>query len=159
MKTTTIIFMALLSLVACKPKQKSVTTSETSAPSSARDYGSPNLPQEFYNNQTFLIEEFSTDPTYGYTQENPVMVGGAKISEGPLNERRFLNALAGPNGEKISYYRIGSCCPFKTNNSEWNGMLDKYNVSYSGLKKDIVIFINMYDSDTLKVPVGFTLAY
>jgi hypothetical protein len=157
MKITTIILMVLLSITACKPKQKSITTTETSAV--ARDYGSPTLNQKLYDNQTFLIEEYSTDPNYGYTQENPVMVGGAKNSEGPLNERRFLNALAGPNGEKISYYRIGSCCPFKTNNSGWNGMLDKYNVSYSGLKEDIVIFINMYDSDTLKVPMGFSLVY
>jgi hypothetical protein len=83
------------------------------------------------------------------------MVGGG--SDGPKNERRFLNALCGPNGEKIEYYRIGSCCPFESENSAFGGMLDKYNITYKGLKKDIIIYINMYDSDILKVPVGLEL--
>ena len=67
--------------------------------------------------------------------------------------------MTGPSGEEIKYYRIGSCCPFRTKNSEWGGMLDMYNITYQGLEKDIVLYINMYDSDTLKVPVGFKLKY
>jgi len=123
------------------------------------DYGSPNLKQELVNDQTFKIEDYSHDKTYGYSQENPVMVGGSAISEGPKNERRFLNALAGSNGEEITYYRLGSCCNFTTKNSGFSntGLLDKYSISYKGLKKDLVLYLNMYDSDTLKVPVGFQL--
>jgi hypothetical protein len=83
------------------------------------------------------------------------MVGG--ISEGPKNERRFLNALAGPNGEKISYNRLGSCCPFNTKNSPFGGMLDKYEITYPGLEKSLIIYINMYDSKELVVPVGLKL--
>jgi hypothetical protein len=43
-----------------------------------------------------------------------------------IKSRRFLNALSGPNGEKIEYYRIGSCCPFETKNSEWGGISELY---------------------------------
>ena len=68
------------------------------------------------NNQTFELTEISTDPTYGFSENNPVQVGGADKSEGPLNERRFLNALAGPNGEVVTYFRAGSCCPIKSKN-------------------------------------------
>lgn len=121
------------------------------------NYGSPKLKQQLIDDNTFMISEYSKDATYGYTEENPVMVGG--VNEGPKNERRFLNALCGPNGEEIEYYRIGSCCPFKTKNSEWGGLLDKYSVTYPGLGKSLVIYINMYDSDTLKVPVGLKLRY
>ena len=71
------------------------------------------LPSErvVINGQAFLLTEISTDKSYGFTEKNPVRVGGVDKLEGPLNERRFLNALAGPNGEKVSYYRLGSCCP------------------------------------------------
>lgn len=118
-------------------------------------YGNPNIKHELIDDYTFKITEYSQDKSYGYTEKNPIMVGGN--SEGPKNERRFLNALAGPNGEKIEYYRIGSCCPFNTKNSAWGGMLDKYNITYTGLNKSLIIYINMYDSDTLKVPVGLKL--
>lgn len=111
---------------------------------------------ELLDDFTFKIVEFSQDNTYGYTQKNPIKFGD--FSQGPANERRFLNALAGPNGEKISYYRIGSCCNFKTTNSPFGGgLLDMYNVTYEGAKKEIVLYINMYDADVLKVPIGFTL--
>ncbi|WP_439489465.1 hypothetical protein [Algoriphagus sp.] len=65
---------------------------------------SKNVKQELIDNDTFLVKEISTDKSYGLTPKNPVEVGGAKDSEGPLNERRFLNALTGPNGERIHYY-------------------------------------------------------
>jgi hypothetical protein len=32
-----------------------------------------------------------------------VKVGGAMNSSGPINEKRFLNALLGPKGEKVEY--------------------------------------------------------
>ena len=38
-----------------------------------------------------------------------------------------------------------------------SGVLDKYGVTYEGLAKGLVIYINMYDSDTLRVPVGLEI--
>ncbi|ULC59337.1 2-dehydro-3-deoxyphosphooctonate aldolase [Flaviramulus sp. BrNp1-15] len=92
--------------------------------------------------------------------KNPVEVGGYKDSEGPRNERRFLNALAGPNGEKISYYRAGSCCPVKSDNDPFgfgSVMLDNYRVTWENSKDTVSIYINMYDSGKLKAPIGFTI--
>lgn len=34
------------------------------------------------------------------------------------------------------------------------GLLDIYEVSYEGLEKPVVIYINMYDAGELKAPVG-----
>jgi hypothetical protein len=147
MRHTLIFLVTAIILISCgSTKQFSTNT-----------YGSPNVNQELLNNLTFKIKYYATDQTYGYTEKNPIMVGGK--SEGPKNERRFLNAISGPNGEEIQYYRIGSCCDFKTRNSPFGGtgLLDMYNITYKGLNKDLVIYINMYDSDTLKVPVGFKL--
>jgi hypothetical protein len=110
------------------------------------------------NNQTFLLTEVSTDKTYGLSEKNPIEVGGADKKEGPLNERRFLNALAGPNGEKITYHRAGSCCPVKSKNGFMGmAMLDDYRVTWQGSKDTVSIYINMYDYGELKAPVGFTV--
>lgn len=112
------------------------------------------------DNETFELFEISKDPTYGLSEKNPVQVGGVSTNEGPRNERRFLNALAGPNGEKISYYRAGSCCPIKSDKDIMGTgrvMLDNYQVTWEGSKDTLSIYINMYDSGSLKAPKGFTI--
>lgn len=112
------------------------------------------------DNYTFKLSEISKDKTYGLSPKNPVEVGGVDKMEGPLNEQRFLNALAGPNGEKISFYRKGSCCPIKSKNDPFgfgSVLLDNYRVTWEGTKDTISIYINMYDYGELKAPVGFTI--
>ena len=153
MKKSLLLIGLFFAIASCR------TTKNSGAENYGVDYGSPQLRQVLVDENTFLIEKYSQDKTYGYDEKNPVMVGGAADSEGPLNERRFLNALAGPNGEEINYYREGSCCGFNTKNSSYmgGGMLDMYKVSYEGIAEPVILVINMYDSDTLKVPVGFTL--
>lgn len=112
------------------------------------------------DNNTFELLEISKDPTYGLSEKNPIQVGGVSTNEGPKNERRFLNALAGPNAEKISYYRAGSCCPIKSDKDiteTGQVMLDNYRVTWEGSKDTLSIYINMYDSGYLKAPKGFTI--
>ena len=43
----------------------------------------------------------SQDPTYGFTEENPVKVGGHDLREGPIRERAFLNSIKGPHGQNL----------------------------------------------------------
>ena len=117
------------------------TTKKTSTKPTSRD------------EYTFLLTEVSTDATYGLSAKNPVQTG-----EGPSGERKYLNALAGPNGEKITYYRAGSCCPVKSKNGLMGmAMLDNYRVTWEGGKDTVSIYINMYDYAELKAPVGFTI--
>lgn len=126
----------------------------------ALDYGSPKVKQKLIGDSMFRIGSLSVDPEYGYSIKKPIMVGGGKDGmEGPKNEQRFLNALAGPNGEKVTYRRRGSGYSFKTKNGIAGGdtgLLDIYEVSYPGIEKPVTLYLNMYDSDTLKVPTGFT---
>lgn len=106
---------------------------------------------------TYLLIETTTDKTYGYTEKNAIKVGGSSESSGPKNERRFLNALLGPNGEQVTYFRTGSCCAFKTPNGMENiGLLDRYRVSWAGSKDTVNLYLNMYDKGNLLIPVGFT---
>lgn len=98
--------------------------------------------------------EINTDSNYGYTENNPIKVGG-KIS-GPANEREYLSSLSGPNGEVVTYNRAGSCCHFETRNSPLGmGMLDIYRVTYEGKKDTVSLYLNMYDKGKLKAPAGF----
>lgn len=141
MKRSFLPFVLLLFVTACST-QKGVVVNK------------PKLLDE----NTFVITEISTDPSYGFTEKNPIKVGGAKELQGPTNERRFLNALAGPNGEQISYRRAGSCCHFKTPNGLMgSGLLDRYRVTWEGSKDTLSIFINMYDYGTLQAPKGFRI--
>lgn len=154
------LLAVVFSLSACGSSKK--TTSAGSADgysasgSSNKTYSKSQA--RLLNNNTFELKEISDDETYGYTEKNPIMVGGVKSSEGPLNERRFLNALMGPDGEEVEYVRKGSCCPFTTPNGFINngGLLDRYEVTYQGLAKPVYVYINMYDFGILKAPKGFT---
>ncbi|MCK4666063.1 2-dehydro-3-deoxyphosphooctonate aldolase [Candidatus Dependentiae bacterium] len=99
----------------------------------------------------------SSDETYGYTEENPINVGGV-YETGPLRKRQYLNCLLGPNGEEITYYREGSCCHFETPNGLLGiGLLDRFNITYPGLKEPIILFLNQYDYEKPMAPKGFTI--
>src|SRR5690554_85077 len=81
--------------------------------SASRSVSSRQVETKLLNQYTFLLTEISKDKTYGLSEKNPIRVGGVDKNEGPVNERRFLNALAGPNGEKISRSeerRVGKEC-------------------------------------------------
>ena len=115
-----------------------------------------NFKQTLLDNDTFVVTEISTDKSYGLSEKNPVEVGGANESSGPKNERRYLNALTGPNREQVSYFRSGSCCPVKSSNGFLGtAMLDNYRVTWEGSKDTVSIYINIYDSSKIKAPFGF----
>lgn len=109
------------------------------------------------NADTFKITEVSDDDQYALSPNKPVEVGGVSNSNGPKNERRYLNALCGPNGESISYFRNRSCCPMKSKNAIFGNtiLLDEYLLTWEGSSDTIAIYINMYDAGELKAPKGF----
>ena len=115
------------------------------------------LPQLTKNN-TFVITEYSKDTKYGYNKDYPINVFYYSTKNETINQERFLNALAGPKGEKISFEKLESCCPFPTKRSEMGaGFLDVYQVKWDGLKKPVLLYMNIYEKGALKVPVGFSL--
>ena len=93
----------------------------------------------------------ATDATYGVTAASPIKVGG-DFKEGPARERQYLSSLRGPNGQGLTFVRRGSTmAPDKT-------ILDAWEVSYSGLAKPIVLFLDEYHEEPLKAPQGFVCA-
>ncbi|MBY0536939.1 MAG: hypothetical protein K2P88_13905 [Chitinophagaceae bacterium] len=153
--TKLIYVMAIgLLFVQCSSSKKS-SSSSSSSPSSSSKYPNTNTMAKL-DESTFQLTEVSTDESYGYTESNPIRVGGP-FSDAVKNEQRFLNALLGPDNQVVKYRRTGSCCPFKTPNGIMDGgLLDRYEITYEGLEKPIYLFVNMYDYEYLKAPKGFT---
>lgn len=108
-------------------------------------------------NNTFDIKLFSNDKKYGYDKDYPINIF-FQTSKSEVNQERFLNALAGPKGEKITYTKLESCCPFPTKRSEMGaGFLDVYELQWEGQKKPIVLYLNIYEKGILMVPMGLRL--
>ena len=106
--------------------------------------------QEYIREDVIKLTDISPHKKYGYTHKKPIKTGSI------AKERHFLNALKGPNGEKVVYLRKGSCCSFKSKAAAFGeGMLDVYEVWYKG-GKPVSLYLNGYDSEELKCPVGFT---
>ena len=115
------------------------------------------VPQLTKNN-TFVITEFSKDKKYGYDRDYPINIFYRGTKDDVINQQRFLNALAGPNGEAITFSKLESCCPFPSKNTEMGaGFLDVYEIKWEGLKKPILLYLNIYERGQLMVPVGFSL--
>ncbi|MGL3002091.1 2-dehydro-3-deoxyphosphooctonate aldolase [Flavobacterium sp. RSSB_23] len=115
------------------------------------------VPQLTKNN-TFVITAFSKDKKYGYDKDYPINIFYRGTKDDVINQQRFLNALAGPNGEAITFSKLESCCPFPSKNTEMGaGFLDVYEIKWDGLKKPILLYLNIYERGQLMVPVGFSL--
>lgn len=107
---------------------------------------------------TFVITEFSKDLKYGYDMDYPINIFYGINNNETINQKRYLNALAGPNGEKITYSKLESCCPFPTKKNEMGvGLLDKYELRWEGQKKPIILYLNIYEKGVLMVPFGLRL--
>jgi len=102
------------------------------------------------------LDSSASEPSYGYSQALPVIVGGG-FGEGSRNTYRYLNALLGPAGQTIHYTRVGTCCSFKTPNSPFDGsaLLEVYEIGYDGWEARRLYF-NWYDAGKPLIPVGLT---
>ncbi len=96
---------------------------------------------------------------YGLTPEQPVKVGKGPKS-GPANQRDYLDLLRDGQENKITYERLGSCCPYESENGFMGlAMVDRYEVKYkdkSGKNRKTVIYISFYDYEEPLIPVGFS---
>jgi hypothetical protein len=147
MKKTIAFIFLLITSVSCISTKSTLQNVDDNAP----------IPQISGNN-TFLITEYSKNSKYGYNKDYPVNIFFRNTTDESINQERFLNALAGPKGEEITFKKLESCCPFPTKRSEMGaGFLDVYEVTWQGQKKPIILYINIYEKGLLKVPMGLSL--
>jgi len=117
-----------------------------------------NAPVPVVKNGAFVITAYSKDKKYGYNKDYPINIFYRGTSNDTINQKYFLNALAGPKGEKITYKKLENCCPFPTKTSDMGaGFLDVYELTWEGLKNPITLYLNIYERGQLMVPVGLSL--
>jgi hypothetical protein len=149
MKKISSVFTLLLSslfLFSCVSTKSTIKNIDDKAP----------LPTLTKDN-TFLITEYSQDAKYGYDPDYPVNVFYKNSKDENLNAQRYLNALAGPKGEKIFYKKLESCCPFPSKRTEMGaGFLDVYEITWVGLQKPLKLYLNIYERGYLLIPIGFS---
>ena len=107
----------------------------------------------------FILTETATDLKYGYSEFYPVNLGFSKYeNSNNLNVNRFFNAITGPNGEKVTYKLIETCCPFPSKNNKMGaGTLDLYEVYFNGNVSDKKIYINTFEKGNVICPKGFSI--
>lgn len=144
----TILFIALLLVItSCGSIKSSIKNVDNNAP----------VPVVGKNN-SFVITEYSKDKKYGYDKDYPINIYFRGTKNDTINQKYFLNALAGPKGEKITYTRMENCCPFPTKNSDMGaGFLNVYELKWEGQKKPVLLYLNIYERGLLMVPVGLSL--
>jgi hypothetical protein len=109
-------------------------------------------------NNTFVLTEYSKDKKYGYDPDYPINVFYRNTKDENLNAERFLNALSGPKGEKITFSKIESCCPFPTKRTEIGaGFLDVYELKWEGQTEPLKLYLNIYEKGYLLVPIGLSI--
>ncbi|MBX2957656.1 MAG: hypothetical protein KF846_15945 [Cyclobacteriaceae bacterium] len=107
------------------------------------------LAQEKAIDERIILYEISTDKAYGTKPKTNIMVGSIS------NEYAFIAQLTGPNGEEITARRLGSGWPVKSKSSPFGkAMLDKWEITYDGLKEPIYLYLNGYDYQKPKCPMG-----
>ena len=143
-----LLFIALLALsVSCVSTKSTLKNVDNNAP-------------DLYlsRENTFVINEFSKDKKYGYDADYPINLFFQNTRNEKLNQERFLKALAGPKGEKITFSKLESCCPFPTKRTDLGaGLLDVYELKWDGQKKPVKLYLNIFEKGVLMVPVGLSI--
>ena len=105
------------------------------------------------------LRHTSSDPDYGFSEDKPIMLGGfLSGTEYQGAHIQYFNSLIGPKGESVNVRRLGSCCGFEDASLPLGGgMLDMYELSYSGQSEPVVVFVNLYKFEMPKAPMGFAL--
>ncbi len=110
------------------------------------------------NDNRFMITEYSSDKKYGYHKDYPINLGFDNEKTSQSNVAYYFNALVGKNGEKFTYEKVESCCPFPTKrNTIGAGSLDVYNITFEGNPKIIQLYINLFERGKVLCPVGFSI--
>ncbi len=107
----------------------------------------------------FVLTEMSTDLKYGFNEFYPVNIGFSVYeTSNNLNVNRFFNAITGPNGEKVTYQLLETCCPFPSKNNKMGaGTLDIYEIFLDGKSSNKKIYINTFEKGKIICPKGFSI--
>ncbi|WP_288981713.1 2-dehydro-3-deoxyphosphooctonate aldolase [uncultured Flavobacterium sp.] len=108
--------------------------------------------------KAYLITEYASDEKYGYDQDYPINIGFINEKQEDINIQYFFNGLEGPNGEKINYKKVETCCPFPTKNSLMGaGTIGVYEITFEESQKKITLYFNTFEKGKIMCPKGFKI--
>jgi hypothetical protein len=107
----------------------------------------------------FILTETATDSKYGFSEFYPINLGFSKYeNSNNLNIGRFFSGITGPNGEKVTYKLLETCCPFPSKNNKMGaGTLDLYEIFLDGISSTKKIYINTFEKGIIICPKGFLI--
>ena len=71
---------------------------------------------------------------------------------------RFFNSITGPNGEKVTYRLLETCCPFPSKNNKMGaGTLDLYEIYLDEKASNKKVYINTYEKGKVMCLKGFSI--
>jgi hypothetical protein len=120
--------------------------------------GLPNGSSEGEEYLTWLVP--TDDHNYGYSQDQPVMIGGFLEGAGNRWSSQYFSSLLGPNGEPTRFERVSSCCGFRLSDPKFVaegmdvGYLDEYRVAVDGADP-VTIYVSLYAEAKVYAPKGF----
>ena len=95
--------------------------------------------------------DVAPDETYAYTKERAVQVGGSPLY-GASRQRRYLDTLRGPEGQVVTWKRLGQ------DRAPDGTIIDAYHVTYEGLEKPVILYLDWYHYNPILAPRGFSCA-
>lgn len=141
-----LLFMGLIMLSSCGGIKSTLKNVDNNA-----------IKPAIANNQ-FILTEYASDNKYAFNKDYPINLGFENEKYSPKNITYFFNALSGPNGEKITYEKIDTCCPFPTKKSVMGaGTLEIYQISIEGSNEKLIVYINIYEKGKVLCPKGLSI--
>lgn len=111
-----------------------------------------------FTDNRYVITEYADDNKYGFDQDYPVNIGFIHEKQEAINIEYYFNGLEGPNGEKISFKKVDTCCPFPTKNTTMGaGTIGIYEVTLEGTTKKLTMYFNTFEKGKIVCPKGLSI--
>jgi|GEM_PF-6063592 len=98
----------------------------------------------------------SADPTYGFTKENPVYLGGGS-SQGRANEIAYFSSLFDAEGNPVTFEKIKERSSESLEGQNSTDGLHCFKVKSRSLGTTDTIYVSIYKYHQPYAPIGFTL--
>lgn len=111
-----------------------------------------------FSNNMYIITEYADDSKYGFNEDYPINIGFIQEKQENINIQYYFNGLEGPNGEKINFEKIDTCCPFPSKNTNMGaGTIGIYEVTFEGNSKKLTMYFNTFEKGKIVCPKGFKI--
>jgi len=106
--------------------------------------------------KAMFLPGVSADPTYGFTIENPVCLGGNK-NQVRANEIEYFSALFDADGNPVVFEKIGERSTGSISDQNTTNKLHLFRVRSHSLGVTDTIYVSVGKYEQPYAPVGFTI--